>query len=147
MRRESHLSRVAAATIAAAAVCALFGSSAACFFGGNCGNKAPGVAVYFDTPPGAVLTFTASGACGPAPPAVCRVNDGNHYSCEAGTFWNVTVPAGSGGACFLHVVRNDGQVFDDTVTVTCSSPSCGSNCTVDLPVTVAFAPNDGGSVE
>jgi hypothetical protein len=151
MQQEFRRSCIATGTIAAAAVCALLSSPVACV-GGGCSAKPSIVVVFFPagTPPDAVATFTASGACGPAPPPICqKVPTPDDYPCEAGVplVWNLSVPAVASGACSIHVVRKDGQSFDDTVTVKCSSGSCGNQCVVDLPVNVSFASGDAGSAD
>jgi hypothetical protein len=97
------------------------------------------------TPPDDLTTFTATGACGPAPAAICNASNAA-LQCDAAlpSTWTVDLPTISSGACQIHIVLKTGQVYDTSVTVKHSS-DCGGFNFVDYPVSVNFMSGDAGS--
>jgi hypothetical protein len=140
------------ATIVSLFVASLSGflaASAACV-GGNCSRAPPYLSVDFagGFTPDDVATFTASGACGPAP-AVCA--DSSTDQCDAAGgppyYWTRNVAANAPGECRIHVQLKDGEVFDGTSTAKYSSDCGGGYFFVPGAVTVRFAGFDGGGTD
>jgi hypothetical protein len=120
-------------------------SSVACL-GGNCSHNSPGVDVNFG--PGLtsddIATITVSGACGPVPSPLC---DPKLPRCVAVDGWDLYVPSDTSGACAVHVVLKDGEVFDDSVTVS-HSTGCGVDGYYgDHVVLIRSKSADAGSID
>jgi hypothetical protein len=127
---------------------ALLGTSVGCI-GGNCSKKPPDVQVVFpgSTPPSAIASFTATGACGPAPASICPASSAAPQ-CDAALAgpWAVQVPLVGSGACVLHVVLDDGRIYDDSVMVKYAS-DCGGGYFVDSDAVFVFTSGDAGITE
>jgi hypothetical protein len=143
--RQQSLASCLATAIVATTTCTWLGAQVAC--GGNCSHKPSTVQVVFPgtVPPDDVITFTASGACGPAPLAICQASNAS-LECDAAmpNAWTVDLPTLSAGECIIHIGLKNGQVFDASVTVKHSS-DCGGFDFVDSPVIVSFLSGDAGS--
>jgi hypothetical protein len=100
--------------------------STSCIVNDDCMDLEPGVFVSFEgVAPADVATFTASPVCGAVPSPLCDPRRNDCALAESkGAAWSVVLPSTMEGACQVHVVLKDGQVFDKTSGVTKSS-HCG----------------------
>lgn len=118
MHRKSRLASTVG-TILAAIAATVVGVSAASLnaaCGGSCSHQSPGVDVNFGAgiASNEIASVTVTGACGPVPSPLC---DPTQPRCAPVDGWDVYIPSGMAGICAVHVALKDGEVFDDTVSV------------------------------
>jgi hypothetical protein len=123
------------------AVAAVSSGGASCSSQTDCDCAAAGVYVSFTgILPTDVASFTVSGACGPVPSPPCDAALGD---CTADA-WSVTIPTEAAGTCNIVVVAKDGEMFQQSVTVTAGGGCC-AGFFGDHTVQFTASGGDGGT--